>query len=245
MAKSRRNYYRILYLQPEAPAEVIRAAYRALMQTLKAHPDLGGDHERAAMINEAYSVLKDPERKAAYDRSLAPMIRRARGSAQVGLRSVFSRRDAPAPHPPRQSTAPRADACGFCQEAHPSKIDHDTRCGRCKSPLARPPKLNLGRELIGRRSAARSAKDSTINVQLAWHGSVCRGQLRDVSLTGMSLTLPVGLPSNQVIRVFDPDFEALVVVVNSRAHLGHYVIHAKLMTMLPKRLAGVFVRTAA
>lgn len=41
MAKSRRNYYRILYLQPEAPAEVIRAAYRALMQTLKAHPDLG------------------------------------------------------------------------------------------------------------------------------------------------------------------------------------------------------------
>lgn len=53
------------------------------------------------MINEAYSVLKDPERKAAYDRSLVPMIRRARGSAQIGLRGVFSRRDTSAPHPPR------------------------------------------------------------------------------------------------------------------------------------------------
>src|SRR5271167_2302044 len=64
---NRRNYYRILQVQPDAPAEVIRSSYRTLMQRLKMHPDLGGDHTRAALINEAYSTLADPGRRSAYD----------------------------------------------------------------------------------------------------------------------------------------------------------------------------------
>ncbi len=37
LRSSRRNYYRILHLQPEAPPEVIKAAYRVLTQTLRMH----------------------------------------------------------------------------------------------------------------------------------------------------------------------------------------------------------------
>ena len=48
MAEERRNLYRILHVQPEAPPEVIRASYRTLMSTLRAHPDLGGDPAAAA-----------------------------------------------------------------------------------------------------------------------------------------------------------------------------------------------------
>ena len=33
------------------------------------HPDLGGDHWHAALINEAFAALSDPEKRAAYDRS--------------------------------------------------------------------------------------------------------------------------------------------------------------------------------
>jgi DnaJ-class molecular chaperone len=75
----RRNLYRILYVQPEAPAAVIKASYRALMSTLRIHPDLGGDHEQAARINHAYEVLSDPQRRKAYDQSL----RRPRTEARV------------------------------------------------------------------------------------------------------------------------------------------------------------------
>jgi DnaJ-class molecular chaperone len=50
---NRRNYYRILHVQPDAPTEVIKSSYRTLMQRLKMHPDLGGDHSEAALINEA------------------------------------------------------------------------------------------------------------------------------------------------------------------------------------------------
>ena len=41
--ENRRNYYRILHVQPDAPTEIIKSSYRTLMQKLRMHPDLGGD----------------------------------------------------------------------------------------------------------------------------------------------------------------------------------------------------------
>ena len=67
---NRRNYYRILNVQPDASMEVIRANYRALLQKLKLHPDLGGDSGAASGINQAYQVLRNPEKRAAYDNQL-------------------------------------------------------------------------------------------------------------------------------------------------------------------------------
>ena len=67
---NQRNYYRILYVQPDAPIEIIQAAYRTLMQKLKAHPDLGGDEWNAAVINKAFGVLSDPRKRRAYDQAL-------------------------------------------------------------------------------------------------------------------------------------------------------------------------------
>ena len=68
--KNKRNYYRILYVQPDAPTEVIRASYRTLMQKLKKHPDLGGEHWNASVINEAHKVLIDSAKRRVYDRVL-------------------------------------------------------------------------------------------------------------------------------------------------------------------------------
>lgn len=66
----RRNYYRILNVQPDAPIEIIRNNYRTLLQKLRLHPDLGGKNWNASIINEAYNVLRNPEKRAAYDLSL-------------------------------------------------------------------------------------------------------------------------------------------------------------------------------
>src|SRR5215831_10412149 len=78
---NRRNYYRILHVQPDAPAEVIRTSYRTLMQRLKMHPDLGGEHWTAALLNEAFATLISPEKRASYDRKV-----RGRG---VSTRNAF------------------------------------------------------------------------------------------------------------------------------------------------------------
>src|SRR6188508_3891940 len=65
-----RNYYKILHVQPDAPDQVIKASYRTMMQRLRMHPDLGGDHLTAALINEAFRTIGDPARRALYDRWL-------------------------------------------------------------------------------------------------------------------------------------------------------------------------------
>ena len=68
------TYYDILRVSPEASPQGVRSAYRTLAQ--KYHPDKlpgNGDAVRVmAMLNEAYAVLSDPERRARYDRSIAP-----------------------------------------------------------------------------------------------------------------------------------------------------------------------------
>ncbi|HPM42119.1 MAG TPA: J domain-containing protein, partial [bacterium] len=61
------TYYDILGITPMAPPEVVSAVYRAWMQALRVHPDLGGDEELAKKINAAYETLKDPARRAEYD----------------------------------------------------------------------------------------------------------------------------------------------------------------------------------
>lgn len=69
------DYYRTLQVARNAEPEVIEKAYRAL--SLKYHPDVTDEPRRATAtlkmqrINEAYRVLRDPESRARYDRTLA------------------------------------------------------------------------------------------------------------------------------------------------------------------------------
>ena len=50
-----KDYYKVLGVSPGAPAEVIKAAYRALMKIH--HPDAGGSTKKAQEIEEAYRNL--------------------------------------------------------------------------------------------------------------------------------------------------------------------------------------------
>lgn len=66
------NYYEILEVSPKASQEVIRAAYKSLMQ--RYHPDKHpGDVEitkRVLLIGHAYDVLSDPFKRETYDIAL-------------------------------------------------------------------------------------------------------------------------------------------------------------------------------
>lgn len=67
---SQPDYYDILGVKPAASQQEIARAYRALMRTH--HPDLdaGGDFRvELLQIMQAFAVLRDPARRAAYDRS--------------------------------------------------------------------------------------------------------------------------------------------------------------------------------
>lgn len=65
---TKRDYYEILGIPRTATKEEIKKAYRRL--ALKYHPDKGGtkeDETKFKEINEAYAVLSDEKKRAAYD----------------------------------------------------------------------------------------------------------------------------------------------------------------------------------
>lgn len=67
-----KDYYDVLGVARDAPAEAVKKAYRKLARRF--HPDLSKAPEAEARmkeVNEAYAVLSDPERRAAYDQLLA------------------------------------------------------------------------------------------------------------------------------------------------------------------------------
>ncbi len=64
-----KDYYKIIGVPRDASADVIKRAYRQLAR--KHHPDVSKDPKaetRFKELGEAYEVLKDPVKRAAYDR---------------------------------------------------------------------------------------------------------------------------------------------------------------------------------
>ena len=82
--------YVVLGVERTATVEEIHAAYRVLARA--AHPDVGAaDDERMAGINDAWALLRDDDRRAAYDRtSGAPSV--GTGPATARAAPDFSRR---------------------------------------------------------------------------------------------------------------------------------------------------------
>jgi curved DNA-binding protein CbpA len=60
-----KNYYDILGVSKTSSQEEIKKKYRELSKMH--HPDKGGDEEMFKKINEAYSTLSDPSKRAEYD----------------------------------------------------------------------------------------------------------------------------------------------------------------------------------
>ena len=69
MAEQKRDYYEVLGVSKDADDAALKKAYRVLAK--KYHPDANpGDKQAEAAfkeINEAYSVLSDPKKRAQYD----------------------------------------------------------------------------------------------------------------------------------------------------------------------------------
>lgn len=215
MKNERRSLYRVLHVQPEAPAEIIAAAYRCLMTKLRHHPDLGGDHDTAVAINQAYAVLGNPARRQAYDRT-----QRHKPAAPGGARPA-----------PQAGTATATPTCPFCSTGIPRIIAIDTRCTRCDSPLA-PIAYNLGAqsEAGGRRGASRIRRDEAATFYPAHGKGPATARLHDLSLTGISLLTSAAVTVGATVRIVtrQADLVAHVVQVRTRDRIQR--VHARLLT---------------
>jgi hypothetical protein len=239
---NRRNFYRILHVQPDAPTEVIRMSYLTLMQRLKMHPDLGGDHAQAVLINEAFATLIDPRRRAAYDRTLA------RERALPGYRSDPAHRDATprAVVPPGQ---PDPYACPFCGTAFAptGAVSPDAQCSFCESPLY--PASRHAHEVSTRRAIDRTPRRMPVTFFLSWpqHPGY-EAVTEDISPIGMRLVCTLDLVPNERLKLDCELCTATAVVRHARPSgdtSAHWVVGVEFLTLRIHPVRGVFVSTHA
>jgi DnaJ-class molecular chaperone len=93
LQRSRTNHYATLGLDCRCSFEQIRAAYRVLAR--KHHPDLNPRsaeaQDRTRDINAAYEILGDPERRRAFDESLAAETKQKPAARESGRAPLISK----------------------------------------------------------------------------------------------------------------------------------------------------------
>lgn len=226
-----RNYYKILHVQPDAPDQVIKASYRTMMQRLRMHPDLGGDHSTAALVNEAFRTIGDPTRRALYDRWLQ----------RTG--QTFD------DEPEVQAAAPVFAACNFCNRPHgPSEArDPDGICQACGGALF-PAQLN-NHDAASRRAISRLPRNLRVSVlRAADRKTTVKGVTQDISLNGARFLTHSQLTFDERLIV-DCDFCSAVAVVRSiRLHSVDsegYEVGVQFLTLRVKRQRGGLISTVA
>ena len=243
--KNRRNYYRILHIQPDAPPDIIKASYRTQMQKLKMHPDLGGDEWDASVLNEAYRVLSDPEQRAAYDAAfLGQRHGRSTSSQTSGHRSHTPDADT---RSTANGTTTDMSVCPFCHTPKPADawLLAEPRCHGCRGPLQNagsPRSVNPAK-----RACQRMPYHAGLMFYL--HADCCgyQGKLRDLSPLGLQLQSPTPLVAGQVIRLVGDAVTAIgrVAFCNRAQPDGQFIAGIEFLTVSFPKHRGTFVSESA
>ena len=238
--KNRRNYYRILHVQRDAPLEIVKSSYRTLMQKLKAHPDLGGDEWNAALINEAYRVISNPETRAQYDARMQARAERrnSEDTAPAGTAPAHNNTQ-PDSHPQR---------CLFCHTSHQvaGAYHDDSRCPTCQSPLKTA--AHLAHAGTCGRAVSRIAMHGEVFFLEHWpqplpyHGSIV-----NLSPHGLGISAPVSIATGAILKIEGELLSATARVVNCLLQVSGvnsvYHIGAEFLTLEFADMRGTFVST--
>jgi hypothetical protein len=202
-----RDYYEILHVSRDAPLQIIRGSYRMLMQQLKHHPDLGGDPAKAALINEAYAVLTDPQRRAAYDARLDLLLQVSHGVPEEPVNRGAAAEPLRALDPFRE--------CVFCEVPHDHGkfVEVDVDCENCGSPLSAAENRRI--EPQDQRAVARIDNRQDIVFYTRWpQAQGFAGHTEDISLHGLRFLTKAELMQGQRIKIVSDFVEAVALVSN-------------------------------
>jgi len=256
--QNRRNLYRLLQVQPDAPEEIIKSSYRTLMQKLGVHPDLGGDTWNAALINDAYSILSNPQKRAQYDaeqlklrNSVGPTARDAvRGarpqSERTGNREAPNRDNVFQQEPAgTTSTSNYRDndplICVFCgvRNAVSEYQAPDDVCSHCASPM-RFVEATTGQI----RGSRRIEHQDNIQVRIdATRPDTFTATVLDLSPTGLRFVSQHRLKRGRIVKLDSAALSAVAIVTYSTREQtpGQFSTGVQFLTFKANKVRGMFV----
>ena len=232
---SKRTYYQILFVHEDAPTKIITSSYRTLMQQLNAHPDRGGDETEAALINRAYAVLSNSDKRKQYDLDLEAMQQSAVNPGTPRYETI------------RLSVGP---ICPFCSSKHIHKknIPADATCVTCNSPL-NPSKEEI-LDKTGQRKIRRFDQRGSLHFYTEWPQSKPHsGVMMDFSPRGMMFEASTDVFVDTVLKIDCSRFKAIGQVVNCR-QMGKFMrpiyrIGIRFVTMQFASSRGTFISHTA
>ncbi|GAB4364257.1 MAG: hypothetical protein Kow0042_02710 [Calditrichia bacterium] len=213
-----KNYYGILGVDPNATPEQIKAAYRD--QVKKLHPDhYGNDREPFLQIQEAYSILSDPQRRALYDQKLKDQLSSCRKEPQ-SARGIGGYSTEPEPLIPsgkfrNKPAEPISKWSPFEQDSFEELVNRFRQhfLGWGMSPASESDTLTIDVSLSPRE--ARSGGSLTLNIPHRiscpsclgsggigfFHCIRCGGAGEMIAEIPLRISYPARIPHNSVMRI--------------------------------------------
>ncbi|MFT5395825.1 MAG: curved DNA-binding protein CbpA [Gammaproteobacteria bacterium] len=179
------------------------------------------------LLNEAYRILSNPEKRALYDRLITryphpealdklntgkqkQAIKSLDLSAYTGAESQHSK-DSKKSINNSYYQPVITQYCTFCKTPHEQSPCRDTAplCGECKRPLFPPSKSFVDQQ---RRDIVRLTNNSKVQIYIYWPGKINVGTITDISPLGLQLISSTELTKDQTIKIDGEDFKAVGIV---------------------------------
>ncbi len=239
---NRRNYYRVLHIQPDAPQAIISSSYKILVKKKTASTKL---------TKEAFSVLSAPHKRKQYDQVLM-------GNQHVDyvtLNSIDSKNKKTTFNTSNRFSAnafidKRSSPyqtlttyfCSFCNtsQSHSQMKNIDSLCIECSSPL------HLSKEYssLPRRFFSRTNLITSISIYSYWPGIETTATLSDLSPTGLRFTTDQTLNKNEIIKIDANQFKAVGQVKHFKSAGSIFIIGAQFLTIQFNTQKGIFMSTS-
>lgn len=236
--QNKRNYYRLLQVQFDAPIDVITASYQALKKS--SFPD-------TALLDEAYQVLSNSAARELYDVLFA-----ASNFSYTTEQTVHENTDqvrfAPAKNTSQFAVEPYRAVithyCSFCKTPYMPQTNayqHES-CLECASPL-----FALQHENI--ESSSRTMM--RVNIQgefmfyLFWPSKPCQGLFQDLSPIGARFLTEQSIDLHDVIKIDAPNLQAVAEVTHKHNEDQGISIGTRFIAVKFDRQQGNFVTAQA
>lgn len=235
--RNRRNFYRVLQVQPDAPDVTISASYHALKQSRP---------QDSALLDEAYRTLSNPVARKQYDTIFSSYTLRDResGAANPDLPMMTGKFASLTSFLETDRAIINLSYCFFCNTPHTPQTEyylHET-CLECASPLHA---LTHGHFESSRRWLGRVPVAGKFSFYLSWPSKSSTGIFQDLSPAGVRFTTDATLNPKDIIKIDAPNFQAVAEVTYARAEKSGLSVGTRFITVIFDRRQGSFVTAQA